>query len=266
MTKFLTIILTAFAMFALFSCSGDDKTPNNKTDAEYFPMTTGSYWVYDTKEYDAEGKETGTSSDSVAISRTTNKLGKECFEFKTYANGQHDGDIYQYKTEAQLFTLLESVLPEDNAIGLPFGEIDDQWVVIADLNASQWNMYDLDLNNFDIDYGGIAGKLNGKFRMVGKKGNKVILDNIMGASHTAQEFIIEYLITGKIGVTSLPFPITVDVDSKIIAKSYFVDGIGLIKSVSEPTTIDLVIPGIGIQKLPVPGNTSIILRTNVTVK
>lgn len=265
MTKFLTIGLAAFALFALFSCS-EDKAPNNKIDVEYFPMTNGSYWVYDSKEYDADGKETGTSTDSMAISRTTTKLGKECFEFKTYVDGQHDGDIYQYKVEAQLFTLLESILPEDNAIGLPFGEIEDQWVVIADLNASQWNIYELDLNNFEIDYGGIGGKLNGKFKMVGKKGNKVILDNIMGASHTAQEFIVENLITGKFGITSLPIPLTVDVDSKIIAKSYFVDGIGLIKSKSEPTTIDLVIPGFGIQKLPVPGNSSILLRTNVTVK
>ncbi|MBE2189537.1 MAG: hypothetical protein KGZ71_10505 [Desulfobulbaceae bacterium] len=262
MTKFWTISLTAFALFALFSCSEDKDTTKN-TETELFPMKIGSYWVYDAKEFDAEGKETGASTDSMAISRTTTKLDKECFEFKTYVDGQHDGDFYQYKVGAQLFTLLESILPEDNAIGLPFGEIEDQWVIIADLNASQWNIYELDLNGFDIDYGGIGGKLNGTFKMVGKKGNKVILDNIMGASHTAQEFVIENIITGKFSITSLPFPITVDVDSKIIARSYYVDGIGLIKSSAEPTTIDLVIPGIGLQKLPVPGNQGILLRTNV---
>ena len=157
-------------------------------------------------------------------------------------------------------------MPEDNAIGLPFGEIEDQWVVVADLNASQWNIFELELNQFDIDYGGLAGKLNGDFKMVGKKGNKVILEDIMGASHTTQEFIVENIIIGKFTITSLPFPVTVDVDSKIISRNYYADGIGMIKSESEPTTIDLVLPGMGTQKLPVPGNSSILLRTNVTVK
>lgn len=261
MKRILTISLTALMLLAMFSCS-DDKS-SNVNETEMFPMEVGSYWVYDSKELDAEGEVTATSTDSTAISRKTTKLGTECFEFKTYVDGAHDGDIYQYKSEVKLYTLLEAILPEDNAIGLPFGEIEDQWVLIADLNASQWNIFELDLNEFEIDYGGLAGKLNGKFKMVGKKGNKVVLDNIMGASHTAQEFVVENIITGKFSITSLPLPISVDVDSKIISRSYFVDGIGMIKSQSEPTTIDLVIPGIGLQKLPVPGNESILVRTNV---
>ncbi|MCO5251896.1 MAG: hypothetical protein M9949_10825 [Candidatus Kapabacteria bacterium] len=261
MTKFLTIILTTFALFALFSCS-EDKAPNTNTDAEYYPMTTGSYWVYESKELDGEGKVTATTTDSVAISKTTTKLGKECFEFKNYEGDDHVGNTYKYKTETELYTLLDVILPDPDDFPLPYSEIDDQWVKIADENQSSWDIFELALNEFEIEMEGVAGKLTGTLKIVGRKGGIVKLSGIMGQSYNAQEFIVENHISGVFTITSFGWPVDVDIDEKINIRYYYADNIGLIKYRAEPLLVKLVTP-LGTYNVPIKGREEILLRTNV---
>ncbi|PKL84759.1 MAG: hypothetical protein CVV22_11265 [Ignavibacteriae bacterium HGW-Ignavibacteriae-1] len=260
MTKLLTISLTAFALFALFSCS-DDETPNTNTDAEYYPMTTGSYWVYESKELDGEGKVTATTTDSVAISKTTTKLGKECFEFKNYEGDDHDGNTYQYKTETELYTLIDVILPDPEELPLPY--IDEQWVKIADENQSSWAIFELALNDFEIEIEGVKGKLTGTLKITGRKGGMVSLSGIMGQSYNTQEFTIENHIVGTFKEASVG--LTGTIDEKINVRYYYADNVGLVKYRSEPLLAKIKTAFNTIQ-VPISGREEILLRTNVTVK
>lgn len=259
MKRILTVFLIAALAVVIYSCSKDSGT-NNTPSGDMFMMKEGNYWVYNSTELNEEGQPVGTSTDSVACSRKTNKLNKDCFELKAYTDGTHNGNTYQYSEGSSLYTLLESILPDDG-LGLPFGNIEEQWIKIADMNSSQWAIFELDLKDVDIDYGGLAGKLNGKYKITGKKGNKVILDNVLGKTETAQEFITENSVTGKFSLAQLPIG-AIDIDFKIIARSYFVEGIGMVKSVMEPTKIAINAPLVKFD-LPVPGNEDILIRTNV---
>ncbi len=263
MTKLLTISLTAFALFALFSCS-EDKDPNTNTDAEYYPMTVGSYWVYESKELDGEGKVTATTTDSVAISKTTTRLDKECFEFKNYINSVHDGDTYQYKTETELYTLLDVILPDEEELPLPIGEIVEQWVKIADKNQSSWDIFELPIQDFAIEIEGVAGELTGTLKIVGRKGGMVSLPGIMGQTYNAQEFTVENHIVGVIKVTSLG-GITGDIDEKINVKYYYADNVGLVKYRSEPLLAKIK-TAFNTFQVPISGREEILLRTNVSAQ
>ncbi len=64
--------LIAFAIVAifLFGCGKDDETNDdiNQTTDNYFPLTTGSYWVYATYKIDSNGVETTMNQvDTVKI-------------------------------------------------------------------------------------------------------------------------------------------------------------------------------------------------------
>ncbi len=259
MKRILTILLLAASALLIYSCSEDSGT-NNTSTGDMYMMKEGNYWVYNSDELDEEGQHVATSIDSVVVTRKTNKLNKDCFELKAYSDGVHEGNTYQYSEGTILYTLLESILPEDG-LGLPFGNIEEQWVKIADMNSSQWVIFELDLKDAEIDYGGVEGKLSGKFKITGKKGHTVILDYVLGKKETAQEFITENSVIGKLSLAQLP-GVTIDIDFKIVARSYFVAGIGMVRSVMEPTKIALNTP-IGKYELPVSGSNDNLIRTNV---
>jgi hypothetical protein len=225
-------------------------------------MEVGSYWVYDSKRLDGEGKVIGTSTGSVAIYKTSTRLSKECFVFNNYADGEHQGDTYQYKTETELYTLLDVILPDPEEFPLPIGEIVDQWVKIADNNQASWDIYQHTMNDFEIDMEGIKGKLKGTLKIVGKKGSMVSLSGIMGQTYNAQEFIVENHISGKFTITSFGLPIPIDINEKIYFKYYYADKIGLIKYRAEPLIITLA----GTYQVQVRGRERILLRTNVSVQ
>ena len=53
------ILLGSFLLFGLFACekNGDEVTEPIEKTPDYFPKTTGSYWVYNTYEIDSLGNE-----------------------------------------------------------------------------------------------------------------------------------------------------------------------------------------------------------------
>jgi hypothetical protein len=61
------VVLGLFLIIFLWSC--EKENPNvNQTELSYFPMTTGSYWVYNTYEIDAKGCDSLISAcDTVKV-------------------------------------------------------------------------------------------------------------------------------------------------------------------------------------------------------
>jgi hypothetical protein len=87
-------IVGLILMIGIVSCQKEDhpeskSVSQDKTLLNYFPVTTGSYWVYNTYEIDSTGNETLFSeSDTVAVVGDTLLNGKEykVFYGKYYKN------------------------------------------------------------------------------------------------------------------------------------------------------------------------------------
>jgi len=73
-----TNLLFVIGTILLISCEKSDESLNQKTTLNYFPLTTGSYWVYDTYEVDSSLNETLTiENDTFTVVGDTVINGKD---------------------------------------------------------------------------------------------------------------------------------------------------------------------------------------------
>ncbi|MCB0735923.1 MAG: hypothetical protein KDC92_00325 [Bacteroidetes bacterium] len=86
--KKLLILLTAMAAL-LFSCNKDDSNNPSTSDLakQFFPMKTGSYWIYELyKKPDGESETKTEFVDSIVVSGDTNINGHNYKILRTYSD------------------------------------------------------------------------------------------------------------------------------------------------------------------------------------
>ena len=255
MYKNIFSILVAVAILAFAGCSSSDNSTNPPVDGgSYFPIKTGSFWAYNSTETDPETNEITPSRDSIIIKEQSTEEGKLAFKFENYIDGTYSDDTYQYTENDQLFVLLQSILPTGGTLPIPVDQIPNQWVKIADNNATKWDVFSLDLSNIPFDFGGLSLDMSGNLKVEGTKGDKVVVE-VMGKEYTAQKYTINSKINATANYQGLPISIG---DVIIPTHYYYVQGIGLVKTVTESTEISVLT-----FKFKTPESESILVNYNV---
>jgi hypothetical protein len=193
-------------------------------------MKSGSFWVYGTTT--KMNDSTTNSVDSTVVKEQAIQFSQMSFRFENYHNGKKGNDSYQYSANNKLYTSIKSVLPSSDLLPLPSNLVPDVWVVVADNNSSSWDIYTIPIDSLPISYGGLTFSLTGTIKIQGKKSDKTTL-NIMGKDYTAQKFIMEVIIDGKIGGT---YPINFTIQTN----QYYVENIGLVKTETLSTSLTVL--------------------------
>jgi len=99
-------LLTALSLFtlALSSCEKDTDEPE-MTTADYYPMTTGSYWIYDSYNFNNAGTQTAKWVDSIIVGEKKKFNGNDYSLFKNYEVGRTDFySVYTRKENSAYFS------------------------------------------------------------------------------------------------------------------------------------------------------------------
>jgi hypothetical protein len=220
MKKLLVFITIAF-LGGLFinSCSDSSTTPT--VTKELFPSNTGSYWIYQ-RAYVEEGTNK-TATDSVVILGQENYLGQSAAKYTVYNENEVFETYLRYSQDSKLFALPSELLPVGLMALIPSEILPQNWVVIADDKASQWDIFSFDVTQVPLDFNGVSAVLNGQIKVTGTKGGtRSVLVN--GANASAQEFVTTVAYVGTVNYMGANIPL----EFSVITKSYFVDKIGLV--------------------------------------
>jgi hypothetical protein len=239
--------MTLFAAFILInSCSKDDN-PVDITDAKvYFPLTIGSWWVYENYELDENGDRIldTREEDSSIVSGIKTILEKEAKVVTSYDEDGSSEDNYFYTDYSWLYA-------HSSFFKLPIEEI---WILIADLKGNNWDIAEYDIPEIEYETSIGKGVLNGKLNIKGEKGGTktITVDN---KKIKCREFKIIVNFTGTFKKVNYVTPAYYT----IIQHSWYGENVGLVQEIVDPYVF----------KIPTVGSTnhggyeSILLKYNI---
>lgn len=229
-----TLLLLLFVgMAALGACSDDDNSTNPTTDGKIFPTTAGSYWFYNNYDVDSTNQEIYNGEvDSTVCLGTENYLGKTAIALMHYyfKDNEPNGSDKSYIAEenSKVYVLSEDV-SGDTPLGDGSSIIGTRWLKVYDANEDSWMIFDTTLTAASF---GDQTSFTGGFTMTGKKStDKSFLIN--GKSINANQAIMKVVISGNVSTGGYALPISLTFTTHL----YFAKGIGLIATVTDPTTI-----------------------------
>jgi len=255
------ISLISFCILTLMvitSCS--DKSTNPTTTKTYFPLKTGSWWTYENYSLDNTGKRKTETIyiDSIAVTGSTLKLEKNATVLTSFEKGVKTEDNYFYSDGQKYYAHSSFVQPDLSKTSFNFPiNLDDQWLVIADFNSTEWSLTTKQISNADFPVPGLGtAKINGTLTIKGQMGTTKVM-TIEGVINnaTANEFKLIYSFSGKISIGILPF----DLKFTVYAHNWYVENIGLVQSVTDPLKISIP----NIYSVDIDGTEAYLLKANI---
>ena len=146
MNKYAGCILTTFVSLLLVLTSCDDNTNPTPAETDYFPLTIGSYRIFNTYEINSNHQKiSGTEKrDSVVVEKNFALEGRTAFLLAFYRDNEIFDTLYISMEPQKVYMLFD-----ENDIDVP--NFKSQWFLIADFSKSSntdWHLYDSIL----IDY------------------------------------------------------------------------------------------------------------------
>ncbi len=218
------------------SCVNNSPTDANSTSL--LPHNPGTYWVYEDYMLDSNGNIMTNSliydstivAGNITIHDTTGTI------FLTYTIGNtgkvdsaffHSSDqkVYVY---SNYFTNILSRLPFSLNIPLP-----EQWMKLVDENDEDWRLMDQEIPETEI-INGVT--LSGTISLYGSKSGIATI-NAESKNFNTKKFTLKMTFSGTVKYSTYNIPINFVRNTYL----YFTDGVGLIKSVSDPVKINVFI-------------------------
>ncbi len=247
-----TVMLIALVFFAV-SCSDDSGTSNEPdTTKNYFPSTTGNYWIFNDFSLDIENQKespNNPSIDSAAITGTELAFGKTLSKYDIFTLIDNN---YEKQNEMQLIYENNSLYIRSNYMNsffqfeelggfeLPFNINDTLLRIIDTKNAGEREVYSKDITDFtipDTPLGDI--KINGVMKIKSKRTAEESI-SVDGASVNAIKYTIPISFDGEISVSS-PLPLTKDFGFNLNYHIWLAENIGIVKTHLESHTIEIPI-------------------------
>ena len=153
--KFNLLSLMALAGLLLFGCSDNNSTTPTPTDNpdDFFKMEVGNYWVYQVDQTDTSANviPNKTSYDSTVITSSLQFQGKLALKSRHFITDENneklEEDVY-YSVENSKFYLWADNIGNEQ-LKLPF----DNWLLIADFDATTWTIFDSTVSvNIPVSY------------------------------------------------------------------------------------------------------------------
>ncbi len=161
-------LLTVILVSCDDSSTGDNTGPQEMKN--YFPLSVGNYWIYNTVIYDKFSKTISNSIDSVVITGKTQLYGKEASIFVKFSDGIPVDTSYHYKTNNEVFTILK-----DTIVNIP--DLSSRWSLMFDFVNDSWLSFNeiIDDYNYELDDTNYTGR--GNFIYKGNNNGTIFYNN-----------------------------------------------------------------------------------------
>ncbi len=253
--------------FLIISCS-DDSSTNPVTTKNYFPNTTGNYWIFNDFSLDIDNQKEEPdmpSIDSTAITGTEVAFGKTLSKYDIFTL---INDIYIKQQEMRLayddgsFYMRSNFINtflkfDDLGVELPFNLPDTLLRIIDTKNANEREVYSKTYTDFgipDTPFGNLV--LNGTMKITSKKALDEVI-TINGVNVNAVKYTIPISLKGKI-TASLIYE-----DEFEYILNYHIwlaENIGIVKTNLESKLLEIPIVN---QNFPYYGYVTELVRYNV---
>ncbi|MCX8055280.1 MAG: hypothetical protein N3A67_06410 [Ignavibacteria bacterium] len=268
MKKYVLLFLLPFFFVA---CSEDDNNNpiDNSTEKNYFPLKPGNYWFYEKYDLDMQNqiKPDTKRNDSVVTASSITYLEKVAYPFVQYSWMINDLPIetaryHFYYEKPKLYTETKYVLPTNAVFGLPIDKIENKWIVLADFQATNWDVFSHQFANETVQLPNlpISLKFNANYTVKATRNASTTKISIGNNSFDAVEVVLNHSIKGNLSYTILSFPIEV----LLVQRFYFVENIGLVKTILESKTIEINLGTMGTQQFDIEGYQKNLVRYNVS--
>lgn len=244
--------LAAATTLGFVSCSSDSTSPNtdnngggnNTNTKNYLPFSKGSAWVYDDVALDTLTGERIPASlaqetDSITAVGTVGGRA-DAYTLQTFRAGLSTDTTIMAKTTNTFDQYIETPLVSN------FTETQPEWRSFVDFTKDNFTVLNTDLANITLIETELQGfavtvKASGKLIITTKKGTPATV-TVDGKSVTAQEYIVETSVDGKLSGTinntvSLPEGFFNPFKATIIARYWFAENIGIVKYKEEPYSV-----------------------------
>jgi len=221
--------------FLIVSCSDDSSTNPEKTK-NYFPSTTGNYWIFNEYTLDIDNQKENPdipTIDSAAITGTEIAFGKTLSKYDVFTL---ISDIYQKQQEMRLAyesgsfyirsNYLNSMMKLDNLpIDLPLQLPDSVLKIIDTKSSAEFEVFSKTLKDIPISYSGINATVNGEFKITSKKSAEDVM-TINGVNVKTYKYTlpISLTVTIKYGFLSIPISFTTNYNL------WIAENIGIVKT------------------------------------
>ncbi len=235
--KYLLIIsLLAFAVSCAEDDDDDKKTPTD-TSTNYYPLASGSYWVYSRAEVDAEGnvgtptyeREEVDMEEVVAGHNTTkvntyesdapNNFGSEASASNNYYND--NGKVYASISFVEQLLTVEAL-----GITIPLNT-EINFIKLIDVNATSWDVIEIPFNDLPLEFNGMNINFTGTAKLKAKYlGEKAYSNTTLSLNGNVAAFEYAFEITGDV---KLSFVDAGTITVKSTVERWYMKDIGMVK-------------------------------------
>ncbi|MBM2813619.1 MAG: hypothetical protein HW421_381 [Ignavibacteria bacterium] len=253
--KNFSIIVPVLLFFLATGCHKENSTtPSNQSS--YFPITSGSNWIYDYYTLDSMNNRTNIKPtlDSTAITGNSKMLEKDCkilssFEFN---NGAYTkGPDSYWRTEATKTYVHSNIFSAMLAMPIMPITLEDKWLKIFDFdNSDGWLVLvkDIDTLMFGLP-------LKGSLQALGSLEEMKTITVPYGSMMT-YHFLIRVNFNGNIAA---PVIGTVPINFTRKMHFYIAENIGIVKRFYESSSISIPLMG----GFSMPGEEANLIRFNI---
>ncbi len=223
----------------LISCSDNSSDPSY---VRMLPDATGNYWIYDHYFNDSTGNQIADTMmvDSTVIEGSETILNRKAIKMATYSKTvipgsnynedyQKAADILFSQEKDKLYIYSKSLF---GVVGMDylqsFFPIDEKWLLMVNKNDDYWKVHEQDIAIPGVPF-------SGSMLITCEKGNPDQID-LKNGTLTAQEYIMVMTVNGNFTFGNNKIPL----DLKITVRFWITDGIGIIRQVDEPFSVNLI--------------------------
>lgn len=246
--SFKYILLISLLIFTV-SCSDDDDNKKSTSTTNYYPLTSGSYWVYLKAEVKADGSLGSTIYERNEVSETEVISGKNTTKINTYEGDApnnigieviESNNYYSEngKTYASISYIDRLLSVEALGVNIPKPTNVD-FIKLIDENASSWNVIEIPLNELPLQYQGQEIRLTGKATLKAKSlGEKLYTNLALSLNGNSAAYEYEFEISGNVSfiIVGQNVPAgTISIKSTI--ERWFMKDVGQVKRVDSAIEI-----------------------------
>lgn len=252
------VILLGLSLLT-FSCSDDDDDNNpvnqGPDGANYFILNQGNSYTFNYYPRDIDNNNKAKEYDEVFTHAGTESYLGLSTAFKVEVartNGENDDIYFATEGDNRMLAELQYILPDlssdEQGFDLPFDQIINIMVPIADNEIENWDIHTEEFNDVGVEILGFEVSISGTLKISGEREN---IETVTNGSFTteARKFVITYSFSGTGSAQGLSLPIEFDLTMDF----YFADGAGLVKQVFNSKNISIDLGLFGSQAFPVEG-------------
>ena len=248
-----TLYLMLIALMGLMiSCSEDDDKKDDDTpkdEMNYYPMATGSYWVYSETEVDGEGNETLMGYEKHEVENESELDGHSSYDVSTY-EGETESEFEEepsstntyYNDNGKVYVSMNFVQEifsvQEFGLVLPITS-DMASVKIIDQDETEWEILSESYDSLMFNVMGIEVEFTGTATLKAKYvGEKAYSNESLDLNGNAGAFEYIFELDGDIEGEYMSSPIESSLTISSTREHWYMNEIGLVSKVHKMASVE----------------------------